>query len=245
MDDSVMKSALIEYITRVRLYPYQIRFVRDTSRFRFVVKSRQTGFSWIIANEGVADCITKQHNTTLVVSPSERQSKRLIEYARETLDASSVDYTASKEMIKFNNTRSVMVSLPNNPSTIRGYKADHILVDEFAHFPNSLDLMNSILPAISRGGKLTLNSTPYGQVGMYWEIYDEIQRGVSDYSLHFVPYWECPDLVANIEMIKNNMDEIGFRQEYCCEFVDESVTYFPYELIRKCVDVTLGCVCEV
>ncbi|MFC2085206.1 hypothetical protein ACFLS9_09120, partial [Bacteroidota bacterium] len=43
----------------------------------------------------------------------------------------------------------------------------------------------------------------------------------------------------DIEMIKRNMDEESFRQEFCCEFIDESTSYFPYELIKSGIGETV------
>lgn len=230
-----MRSELIEYMTGVELYPYQIRLVRDDSRFRYILKSRQTGISWILANEAIADCLLNKDMTVLFTSPSERQSKNLIRYVHDTLHKLDIDMdTSSKIEVGFRNTNSRIVSLPNSPSTVRGYRSDRIVLDEYAHFSNPGDMLEAIMPAISRGGQLTINSTPFGKQNDYYKIYSDIEAGKSQYSLHKIHYSECPDL--DIGPIREAMDELSFKQEYELEFLDEATAYFPYELIMSCVD---------
>ena len=49
----------------VPLYPYQQRWVKDTSRFKIVVKSTQIGYSFAAALEAVLDCL--EHRTLWIV----------------------------------------------------------------------------------------------------------------------------------------------------------------------------------
>ena len=49
-------------------------------------------------------------------------------------------------------------------------------------------------------------------------------------------------LVADPEATRAGLDdETAWRQEFCCEFVDESTSFMTLDLIRRCHDVGLGC----
>jgi len=108
--------------------------------------------------------------------------------------------------------------------------ANHVYLDEFAHFTDDSTMLTAILPSVSRGGRLTVLSTPLGKRGEFWRLWSEDTR----FSKHEYPHTVCPDL--DIEDIQATMDPISFAQEYKCAFVDESVSFFPYDLILSCVD---------
>jgi len=91
---------------------------------------------------------------------------------------------------------------------------------------------------MSRGGKATIISTPLGKIGKYHEFWEDAPK--QGWSRFEIPYRECPDILSRIEIIKQGLpDEMSFRQEYMCEFVDESRSFFTWEIILSCVDDTL------
>jgi hypothetical protein len=50
------------------LEPYQIAFLQNRSRFRWVTKSRQVGFSFLFALEALARCHLREKHTAVFVS---------------------------------------------------------------------------------------------------------------------------------------------------------------------------------
>jgi hypothetical protein len=89
------------------------------------------------------------------------------------------------------------------------------------------------------GGKVTINSTPKGKRGKYYEICAPLQtvyRGLSpyrstDWSYHEIHYTRCKRLLVQEKDLKSDIDEIEFQEEYCAEFIDESMSFFPYEML--------------
>lgn len=219
---------------RMKLYDYQEAFVNDASRYRIVNKSRQVGMTYIIAREAIMDCLDNPGETFLIVSVSERQAQHVINYIRAAIDEMAEpqppEYNTKIEIRWPNGAR--IVSLPNSPSTVRGYKAKRVYIDEAAHVQHDRELMQAIGPSTSRGGAITLNSTPYGKRGIFWEIWSKAKE--LGYSVHEIPYNRCPEL--DLKVLKKQfgeMDEITFRQEFMCDFCDESMAFFPYDLIMK------------
>ncbi len=75
----------------------------------------------------------------------------------------------SRTQIELGNGSRV-VSLPNNPDAIRGYRADHVYVDEAAMFRNDFEVKAAVIPCIvGRKGRLSLVSTPKGRRGWSYE----------------------------------------------------------------------------
>jgi len=252
MDDTDIKIAWIEDFLQIKgepikLYDYQLKFLKDHSKFRIVNKSRQVGLSFIIAVEALVDCFFDKNHVALFVSTGERASKNLMDYVmfvyRQLPDFIKKEMKTleqTKTSIIFKNG-SRIYSLPSNPKGIRGFRADHVYLDEFAFMEDIDKIWEAIIPSVSRGGditgRVTIISTPFGDNNRYYDMWVNTRKAYSHYSRHLIHWSVCPDL--HIDDIKASMTEEQFRQEYCNEFVSEADSYFPYELIKTCVDEKL------
>ena len=143
---------------------------------------------------------------------------------------------ATQEEIGLSNS-SRIISLPNNPSTVRGFNAGRVYVDECAHFIKDREIFKAIQPSISRGGKITLVSTPRGRANVFYEKWTDDD----EYSHHRIPYTECPDAKyqKTVKKQRKTMYDMDFRQEYCAEFMADDMAMFPKSLIEPCVDTSL------
>jgi hypothetical protein len=65
------------------LEPYQIAFLQNRSRFRWVTKSRQVGFSFLFALEALARCHLREKHTAVFVSYNLDDAKEKILVARQ------------------------------------------------------------------------------------------------------------------------------------------------------------------
>jgi len=142
-------------------------------------------------------------------------------------------------------------------AAIRGGEKDFYF-DEFAFIAESPKLYDAALPATSRGNsRFTVVSTPLGQSGMFFDLAHDRMK-YPDYSIHVVPWWECSimsrDLVESVALAADfdtdqrvakwgtpaiqgifaNMGLDAFQQEYECNFADESLSFYPWELIVSC-----------
>ena len=187
----------------------------------------------MIANEMIRDALLNKKYLALCVSASERQAMNVLQYAYQQIKPLSPGFREETKTSFILANGSAVYSLPNNANTVRGFKADHVYLDEFAHFQDDKAMLEAILPSVSRGGRLTAVSTPLGKRGEFWRIWSEDDK----FSHHEYPHTVCPDLV--IEDMRGTLDEVSFEQEYCCQFIDESQSFFPYDLILSCVDDNL------
>jgi len=221
------------------LYDYQKTFISDGSVFRIINKARQLGFSWIVAAEAVFDALTNPGYTILIVSTGEEGAKRVLNYCYRFLAGLKFPVTflrRTQDRVEFQN-RSTIYSLPNNPNTIRGFRAHRIYIDEAAHFLKDRDMFRAIQPSISRGGSMTLISTPQGRANMFYEKWVDDD----EYSKHRIPYTECPDTKYQrwVKKQRKTMYDLDFRQEYCCDFTADEMAMFPRSLVEPCVDQRL------
>src|SRR5208337_5277569 len=66
----------LEAETGFKAYPYQAKVIRDHRiRLRVIKKSRQVGMTTTIAQEAIWKAYTGANKVILIVSPSDRQSK--------------------------------------------------------------------------------------------------------------------------------------------------------------------------
>lgn len=160
-----------------------------------------------------------------------------------------------------NGTR--LTSFPATPP--RGRARANVYLDEFAHVQRDREIYTAAMPIISKGGRLRIGSSPFGAAGMFWEIWSQAMRAYPGFARKATPWWGtqafCLDVLrarrlaphmrtadrveafgnSRLLLIHGNMDEDDFRQEYECEIVDESRSFFTWDEIRAVERVDLRC----
>jgi hypothetical protein len=175
------------------LLPYQKRWAKDKSRWKFGLMARQVGKDFSMAAEGVSDCWSHenrgQKTEWLIAGPSERQSLESLAKWREWVAVHKmeiVDWQEKREggpeaLLKSSTIvfphGSRVIAVPGRPDTVRGYSANVVLT-EFAFFENPDLTWRAILPSITnplRGGvkKVRLITTPNGIGNKAHEIWSK------------------------------------------------------------------------
>jgi len=253
----------------ILLEPYQFAFLKNRARFRWITKSRQVGFSFVFALEALARCHLREGYTAVFVSFNQDEAKEKILIARQVYEELPTGIQKklavdSKTELAFESSGrriSRIVSVPSKPP--RGKKGDCYL-DELAHYVNDREVYTGSTALILRShGQLTGCSTPLGRRGIFWEIATEELRKFPHHSRQSVPWWLCsffchdcrraavealelpteervakfgkPQLIEQLDSLPLE----DFQQEFENRHVDESYSYFPYELILPCTEVEL------
>jgi phage FluMu gp28-like protein len=228
--------------------PYQKHLIRDTSRNRAINKSKKTGISTTIAGEAIYKSFTNPGRQIILVSTGQRIAEELLGKWYDML--ATFPLTLQPHLKEHNRQAATLpngariMSLPSSePGNIRGFgmrgPETDVYVDEYAHVANDRELWIVVRDFQIIGGHITLNSTPKGKRGRYYEITEPLQvvyRGLGQkfdttWSYHEIIYWQCPRLANQEKFLREGMTDIDFKQEYCAEFIDESLSFFPYELI--------------
>lgn len=238
---------------------FQLKHLNNPSLFFIELKSRQVGWSWLAAAEAVANSILIPRSTSIFVSINQDEAAEKIRYAKaiiEALDADvrpklNVDNRMGLELP--NGSR--LISHPCRPP--RGKAKAFVYLDEFAHYPKAEEIYKAAVPIASKGGFLRIGSSPLGARGKFWEIYTETMQRYPGYSREIIPWWVitalCKDLdraeleapgmptedrvrmfgTERLIQLFENMTLEDFQQEYECNWVDETVSWIDWDLIKR------------
>lgn len=192
-----------------RLYDYQIQLMTTASRFRAVLKSRQTGLSFSMAAEGLAKTHLKAEHTGIFVSYNLADAKEKIRHAAMLYDSMPSKWkkkrvTDNKTELEFEDSRgrrTRLISLPCREPRGRG-KAD-VNLDELPFMRDGRKIYTAAVPIISRGGgSLTLGSTPLGKGDIFYEILEGDTERYPFYERLRIAWWDCPEFCSNVPLAR-------------------------------------------
>ncbi len=198
--------------------PQQERVLRPGANRGLLNCTRQWGKSTVIAIKAVHHAFTRPAALVVVCSPSLRQSR---EFCRKVLGF--LQKLGINSLDLPNGSR--IVGLPANENTIRGFSAvTMLLIDEAARVSDGL--YAAAKPALATtNGEMWLMSTPHGARGFF---HREWMDALSNWERVCVTAAECPRIIPEfLEEEKRSLGELRFRQEYCCEFLQDGRTVFP------------------
>lgn len=215
----------------VRPDPWQAQVLRSKSRRIILCCCRQSGKSTTIAIRVAHRAIYRPNWLALCIAPSFRQSSLLFEKIADNIKknpAAPARLEDNKTQLELANGSRV-ITLPDNPDTIRGFTPNEVLVDEAAWVSD--ETFAALRPMlIVSGGELALLSTPYGKRG---EFYETWERGGQDWERLQVKADDCPRISAHeLERERREMPAWLFRQEYGCEFVETLDSVFTHDQVQ-------------
>ncbi|KKL46140.1 hypothetical protein LCGC14_2348550, partial [marine sediment metagenome] len=135
-----------------------------------------------------------------------------------------------------------------------------VYLDESAHYIFGDKIYIAAVPIITRGsGRLITGSTPLGKRGVHYMLKAEAQYK-RIYSYHEIFWWNCPELVneavfaeaqekavlydSEERVLKYGSDKLiaifismpleQFQQEYELLTIDETISFYPLDLIHSC-----------
>lgn len=179
---------------------YQMSFLNNSKKYRWIAKARQVGFSFLFACEAIARCHLRDGHTAVFCSYNLDDAKEKINYTRQLYEELPLAYRKrlvvdSKTELGFesnNQSRrriSRIISVPSKAP--RGKKGD-IYLDELAHYANDREVYKGSTALILRSrGQLTGCSSPLGRRGVFWEVCEEELRRYPAYTRQRVPWWLC------------------------------------------------------
>ena len=234
----------------IPFYEYQRRWLKDNSRFKIGMWSRQTGKSLSSAGEISGDALEKSNTLWLLISAGEAQAKELNRYCATYLKLANVVYNnvsensqgltgaITKHVIELKNG-SRIISLAANPDTIRGYSGN-VYWDEAAINKNSEEMWRAIFPIISNGFRLIITSTPKGKQGKFYQLMSATDKLWSRHIVN-IEMAVAQGLPRDLEMLKTAAgDDQIWRQEYMLEWLDEAHSWLPFDDIMACEDNSIN-----
>ena len=180
--------------------------------FLWTVKTRQFGFSFVLAARSLAKAMLKPKHTSIFVSYNEEESKEKIVFAKELYDSMPIKWRLSRKLKYDNKTSLVFEKAGQNSSEtrilsypqriIRGKGGEiDIGLDEFAHCIHSKKIYTSAIPALSRSSnsQLWVGSSPAGKGGLFYEIGINQDMQYAPYVRLTIPWWIVPEFCTDTE----------------------------------------------
>jgi phage FluMu gp28-like protein len=249
----------------VELDPWQEIFLKDKTPFIILLKGRQEGFSFAVAAKkfielqnmdvkntavqfvsyNLQDAVDKIRYISIMAHSMPERHRKKIAFETKT----SIEF-----LDKGGKTTSRLISIACRPP--RG-RPGSIVLDECAIYGSKKAKMiyTAALPSITRGGTITIGSTPLGTTGIFYDIYTD-KKKFKNYARYTVPWWQSSALCKDLEKARKadvkDMDTVervilfgkkilkeemaaldlqSFQQEYECVFIDSAESYIPLDLI--------------
>jgi len=209
---------------------WQQTVLRSTAKRTILCCARQVGKSQTVAIKALHLSVNRPRSLVLLVSRSLRQS---VELGRKVFDAYAATgqkvppEAQSKLALELANGSRILCLPGGDESSIRGFSATSVIIDEAARCPDALFV--ALRPSLAVGqGSLILLSTPFGRRGFFWRVWSEAEHWLKIE----VKASQCPRLSP--AFLLEEWKELGprwFAQEYECAFVEATGQLFSDEAI--------------
>jgi phage terminase large subunit-like protein len=216
-------------------FGYQEKLLNDKAQRIIACMGRQTGKTTTIAVKAIHYAYTYEKTTTLIISPSMRQSmimfdKILAVTHNNPLLRRSIT-RKTRTIIQLTNG-SIIIALPCSEHLLRGYSAQLVICDEASFIPETV-ITEIVFPMLSTtNGTAILLSTPWDKNHFFYKAFLNPQ-----YSTHKIQSSENPLIPqAFLQEMQQNMTAEAYKREYLAEFTEAAASYFPQELIRQCIE---------
>jgi phage FluMu gp28-like protein/transposase len=221
------------------LYGYQKDFLSDKTRYRAVLKSRQIGFSYVMALDALLTAVSGMD--AVIVSASQDQSEILIDYASQHAERLGIELSGktARRLVVEGGRR--VLARSANFRTVQGFSGA-LYLDEFAWVMNAEMIWNTAVPVIvAAKGRLSVCSTPYEKGNKFWQLMEneDISGGklrLDTFSRYTINIEDAArgGLDIDIAEIRGLFDADSFRRLFMCEWFDDEESYFTFEEIRRC-----------
>lgn len=239
--------------------PYQVRWLRDTSRIKLWEKSRRIGATYVQSYEDVEDIVAGRVPKVWFTSADESAAREYIEYCEQWVrlfDGAGrhvgIELLESERDIK---TYTIEIrgrqinALSSNPKALRS-KGGKVVWDEAAWHDDPRRMWAALRPVITWGYPLRILSTHNGKRALFYQFIEDIKAGRLAWSHHWTDINLAVEegLVDKImgrpttkaereawleEERRNCRDAETWAQEYLCIPIDETTAFMPYELIES------------
>jgi len=237
VDDLLMAMDPVAFSRTAGIVPddWQADVLRSSASRMLLNCSRQSGKSTITAALAMHTAIYDAGALVLLLSPSLRQSQELFKKCLAVYRGAGrpVPPSAESAMRLELGNGSRVVSLPGTEGSIRGFSAVKLLVIDEASLVEN-DLYYAVRPMLAVGaGRLIAMSTPHGKRG-WW--HHEWTEGGSTWERVEIPATACPRIgAAFLAEEERALGPRWFRQEYLCQFSENSEQIFAYDMLMRAV----------
>jgi hypothetical protein len=135
----------------------------------------------------------------------------------------------SESRFRLNNGCEVK-AVATSKDALRGYTPTILIFDEAAYIEAGEDFWSASMASLSTGGKIILISTPNGFDPIYYAMYDQSIRGINDFHITDLKWYNDPRYAKNLKWLKvNDMVHYLLNRE---QYKDDEITLYDIEPSR-------------
>ena len=238
---------MVDVAAKIRewLFPWQVDWMLDQSRWKIALKSRQIGWTEISAFEALMHAIRMPNHLCFLVSTKVANARRQIldRIKSRWLPILQTDPDISvkldgvevyKNYIELPNG-SKIIATAHDPTRLRGNTDASYWFDEFAFWQSRIHeaLVDAVWPQIearqNRHSVLRIFSTPWTMHGnLFWQIWSNAPGHHVSFSRHKVDVYEAirRGLPFDLDAARAKYPRDKFAREYECEFLKIGERYF-------------------
>lgn len=218
------------------LHPYQAEFLRDSSRYRCVLKARQIGFTYAIGLNALLGLAAGRDQ--VIVSASEDQARLVLGHMRQHAERLELPFEENGREFTLPTARAVCLS--TNWRTSQGYTGD-VWFDEFAWAPNPDRLWGAIVPAITRiGGRITVCSTPFIPGNLFWRIAVNDGGRYGHFSTQTITIHDAINqgmpIPGGLDELRLNFDAATWAMFYECQWAEDGQALLSWARLESISD---------
>lgn len=231
-------------------FDYQQRLISSQARYRKVVKARQIGITTAFGIEKLINAIMYDNHVAVIVSPSARQSQRMMRYMKKafvklekSLDTIIPTQKWTSEEVYFHHGSEIH-SLPNNPKAIQGFDCNDATIDEAGLFATNegTEIIDALIGSLAaKQGRLAISGRPRGKKGLLWSYFDPSDTRGEDFEAYKITWKDRARLdqkyAAEVEKHRKILTKLQFDEIYNAEFIDEGVLIFPHSLLEASIEL--------
>jgi hypothetical protein len=227
---------------RVEPMAHQVTVLRSQGNL-VALKGRQCGFSTVAMALGCWQAVHLPGSLAVIVSPSLKQSQEVAIKARAALrniSLTPLEQDSATVLALTNGSR--IMSLPGTSSSIRGYTAQLVIIDESAYVEE--DTFTAARALVATGGRLIVQSTPAGAAGWFFELWQEAQND-PDWTTLLVKSEEASTISKDfLARELASMGPVRFAAEYGASFEESGVGWFDIERLQSLTSPSEGSTLE-
>jgi len=224
--------------------PDHQKLLRDTSPRQVAVCGRGWGKSLTFSRKNLWLVFTRPRIESLIISSTQRQSMIMFDYCYHTILANPL----MREMIQRPGTThtvirlkpplsSKIIALPCSLDRLRGYHPNWVFIDEASIVPTEMITSEIMMMLTKPNAGLVMAGTPKAFDHAFYKAFLEKKR----YSIHHYPSYSSPHVSQDqLAEWREMMTKEEWMREVEAVWVEITQTFFPMDLIVKCVDPELG-----
>lgn len=197
----------------LELFPDQVTLVEDYEKYNenIALKYRQAGVSTVTAawaSKRLVFAMKNKPEKILIIAnkldTAVEMANKIRGFIEQWPSWVGVGFSPDKNAARhFKLTNGCEVkAVATSKDALRGYTPTMLIFDEAAYIEADGDFWAACMASLSTGGKVVVISTPNGYDPIYYEIYEQANRGMNDFKITEMFWYRDPRYAKDLYLVK-------------------------------------------